>query len=123
VQPCLIYLKPSEIDIGGIGVFAATGMRKGEKIFLDGLNNFIYIDKQEFDRFPDFMQKLVKRYSIWIADGSFYVDKDLRQPELSMYLNNSDNPNLDSITLLPVRDICEGEELTIDYSKFDRRRL
>jgi SET domain-containing protein len=120
MNECKVYLGVSEIN--GIGVFVACNLKKGEKIFLDDLDNFIYIEKEEFDLMSESMQILIRKYAIWMNDESYYVDRDLRKPELSMYLNHSTNPNLDSVTYLPIRDIEIGEELTVNYHEFMRKR-
>jgi SET domain-containing protein len=118
IPNCKLELRPSLIH--GVGVFAVQQIAQGEFPFIRDNTDFTLISKEEFTALNGPMKQLVTKYSVWLDDGSYFIDADLRKPEISMYLNHSDNPNLDSKTFCALRDIWPDEELTIDYNGFDR---
>jgi hypothetical protein len=119
---CKIRLKPSKIDIGGVGVFATQKIMKNECPFAEDESRFCFIEHDEFLSMTREMQLLIITFGEHKRGGPTYIDKDLRAPELSMYLNCSKTPNIDIVTMRALRIIEVDEELTTDYRKFPDRR-
>ncbi|MEA2701614.1 MAG: uncharacterized protein QOE22_323 [Candidatus Parcubacteria bacterium] len=100
-----IYIRTSEID--GKGVAAGEAIRKGELIqYIKGDAKYLAITNREQSASnPN-----------WIGIGrNRWIDPD----HPNQYLNHSCSPNSGikgKVTMIALRDIKEGEEITIDYS-------
>ena len=100
-----IYHANSKID--GLGVFAGENIKKGESIqYIKGEAKF-YVPKNKSESLS---------YPNWIGVGkNKWIDPDYP----NKYLNHSCNPNSGikgKVTMIALKDIKEGEEVTIDYS-------
>lgn len=104
-------LRPSEGK--GIGVFARVDIEKGTK-----LDRFIPTDSCMRKNPRD--KEMSDFYGVKSKEG-YCVPKNWGRMSLWWYLNHSDDPNVDCADDLfeTTRDIKEGEEVTIDYSKLD----
>jgi SET domain-containing protein len=100
-----IYIGISHID--GKGVIAGEGIKKAEIIqHIKGKAKFLSIKNRE-----DSLS-----YPNWIGIGK---DKWIDPDYPNQYLNHSCNPNSSikgMVTMVALRDIKEGEEITIDYA-------
>ena len=94
-MPPATYVAPSPIH--GLGLFAAAFIPRDSVIG--------HLRGQACSRPGD--------YVLWLsADEGFEVDGDLR------YINHSDSPNAcyyDDLSVVALRDILPGEEITHDY--------
>lgn len=111
-------LKPSPLH--GIGVFAITAIKKGErKIFTDHENEWIEVSKEEVGALPQHTRELVENHCLFNETHYYIPEYGFKIFDLVVYLNHSDQPNLISINegefFEAVRDIEIGEELLIDY--------
>lgn len=112
-------LKVSTIKDAGVGVFAVTQIRKGEK--LDTLfddDKIRWVSKEEY-RSIEVSQELKENFSIKFEEG-YSMPMDFNRICVGWYLNHSDSPNLhfnDEYDYFAARDINPGEELFIDYEK------
>jgi SET domain-containing protein len=117
-QHTFAMLKPSPLH--GIGVFAITAIKKGErKIFSDHESEWIEISKEEVDALPQHAKSLVENHCLFNETHYYIPEYGFKIFDLAVYLNHSDQPNLISINdgehFESIRDIEAGEELLIDY--------
>jgi SET domain-containing protein len=110
-------LKPSKLH--GVGVFAIQRIRRGTLLF-DSSEEMIWINEAELNDLPNEVRKLYDDFAI-IKDGQYGCPVNFNKLTMAWYLNDSDNPNIlvdGDYNMWAARDIAEGEELTIDSSKF-----
>lgn len=100
-----IYHATSKID--GLGIFAGEDIKKGDAIqHIKGeVKFFVVKNKNDSQSYPN-----------WVGVGkNKWIDPEYPYK----YLNHSCNPNSGikgSVTMVAIKDIKEGEEITIDYS-------
>lgn len=108
------YLADSAIH--GIGVHAGEDIRKGQVIgrFAEGFDRFYAAD--EILAMPQEMRDFLAHYSYGSGEGVIFpADND-------RFTNHSSSPNTRTLpggTVVALRDIGRGEELTCDYADFD----
>jgi uncharacterized protein len=106
-----VEIRPSAIH--GKGMFAVTALVRDEVVVVWG-GTFVGRDDAEKARLAG---KAVQQ----IEEGVFEVfDRD--QPGPSYYHNHSCEPNTgmeDEVTIVALRTIRPGEELTVDYAMFE----
>lgn len=98
---------------GGHSVVAREPIAKGELIVVwSGM----LVDGEELDALP----QTVRRYSLQVEENQYLVSlTDCEPPD---YVNHSCEPNAGlsgQITLIAMRDIFPGEEITYDYATTD----
>lgn len=97
------------------GLFAKGNIKAGEVIvdFKNGLGKFV--NEEESDRlFEDGMD-----YMIQVDDDLFWAATEEDEIEDADFINHSCEPNCgirDSMTIVSVRPIKKGEEITFDYA-------
>jgi SET domain-containing protein len=111
-------LKPSPLH--GIGVFAITAIKKGErKIFSDYESEWIEVSKEEVSTLPKHARDLIENHCLFNETHYYVPEYGFKIFDLAVYLNHSDQPNLISVNdgefFEAIRDIDAGEELLIDY--------
>lgn len=111
-------LKPSPLH--GIGVFAITAIKKGErKIFSDYESEWIEVSKEEVSNLPKHARDLIENHCLFNETHYYVPEYGFKIFDLAVYLNHSDQPNLISVNdgefFEAIRDIDAGEELLIDY--------
>ena len=110
-------LKKSTIEDAGIGVFATSFIKQGDKLHtLFHENDVIWVSNEDYDKL-DISHELKENFSIKFEDG-YSMPGDFNRISVGWYLNHSDNPNLHSdeeYEYYASRDIQPGEELFIDY--------
>ncbi len=118
----LIELRPSKVDTGGVGVFAITDIRKGEKV-ADGINEEDYkqlIPWKNVARYDRRLYKKVRDFCLG-TPGGFIPPEGLDFNRLSVewYFNHSCDGNIgfdNKGDFVAIRKIKKGEELTYDYA-------
>jgi len=102
-----------ESKIADIGIFAIQKINQGELV---AVKNGYILSKDDLDNIPE----VCKAYLSQIDDNLFLGPKQLDQIQRNgIFINHSCNPNVGvkgQITFFALRDIIEGEELTLDYS-------
>lgn len=104
---------------GGLGLFCVTKIKKGEIILI--WQGWILTKKE--------LLKLGRQYvedAIQLNSNFFVGCLDKFDFELNDYLNHSCEPNAGfqgDITLVAMRDILKGEEITMDYAMVDDNSL
>src|SRR5207342_3049418 len=106
-----LILKPSGIE--GVGVFAATPIKKGDRVPLFPGDDSKIIPRHENAGLP----KEYFRYHVPDRDEKWWGPTDYHRMSIGWYLNHSHTPNIDVLDgYKALRKIAAGEELTIDYS-------
>lgn len=107
-----IFIKNSGIE--GKGVFAQKKIKKGETIFIlkGKIRKWKVVDEESSQYGPN-----------WVGIGK---DTWLDVVSPGIFTNHSCNPNggiKGSVTIVALRNINEGEEITIDYSTTEIDKL
>ena len=113
-------LKPSAIH--GVGVFAIRNIPKGTQLF-DGTEEITWIDERDVGQLPPNLRQMYEDFCI-IKDGRYGCPINFNDLTMAWYLNDSSTPNVtvdDDYNMWAIRDIVEGEELTIDSSTFSEQ--
>ncbi len=117
----LVELRPSRIHVGGVGVFAACDIQKGQKV-AEG------IPVEEFQRpvpweffysYDEEFRRKVKTFCVGTPNGFIPPpDLDFNKLSIDWYLNHSCDGNCGfdkDGDFVAIRDIESGEELAYDY--------
>ena len=95
------------------------------RLFPDDNFEIVWVDEKDLLALPKEVKKLYEDFAI-ITNGKYGCPSSFNRLTVSWYLNDSDDPNVrvdvdDDYNLWALRDIKEGEELTIDSSKFSKQ--
>lgn len=119
-QRTYVMLKPSTIE--GVGVFAVKDIPKGCREMFSkptSPDEWISLSRQEVEDLPIHAQVMVGNYCLFDDQNYFVPRQGFKSIDLSLFLNHSDTPNIQSIHdgdyFEALRDIFAGEELLIDY--------
>ncbi|MFH1063443.1 MAG: SET domain-containing protein [Candidatus Woesearchaeota archaeon] len=114
-----VKTKLKEIPGKGIGLIADQDIKKGQTIWK--YHPLIDIKVNEKD-IPEEAKGFFDTYSVDIGGDELFLNTDNAR-----FINHSDNPNTKSLGHLKdniaLRDINNGEEITIDYTKIDVTEL
>jgi len=129
-----IYCRLDVSKIAGIGVFAIKIISKGVnpfKILAKDNDKIIELDDNDIKNLDKNVKKIINDF---FGQGDNIKSYDVlasgpNNLNISYYLNHSNKPNLDIIEIegsnylgfVTNRIIKEGEELTIDYSKYESK--
>jgi len=111
-------LKPSKIH--GVGVFAIRHIPKGTPVFTHDNQPIAWVDKKSIGSIPKSLRDLYDDFCI-IKGDKYGCPEHFDMLTTSWYLNHSNNPNVavdDGYRFYALRDIEEGEELTVDYRTY-----
>ena len=114
-------LRPSIINKGEVGVFAIVKIKKGADLFLGENDEMIWVDEDKLPSKPKEIRKLYEDFAI-IKDKRYGCPPTFNRLSTSWYINHSKKPNVvcdEQYNFLAIRDIDPGEELTVDYSKYN----
>jgi len=117
-------LKPSGINIGGVGVFAIRDISEGIDPFPGIVKPRWYaFTPKELSGLPDVVQKMVKNFGMVEDDGRIWAPHyGINGMDMSFYVNHSETPNLtankEATIFLTNRKIITDEELVLDYRTF-----
>lgn len=117
--------------IHGVGVVAIKDIPEKVNVFVKSNEKFFekmaYFNEQELTSlFKSNIISFLKHFFAKNTDGNYYFPiEGLNSLDVSFYLNHSNSPNLKSkfdplsksafLTFFSIREIKEGEELTINY--------
>ncbi len=113
-------LKPSTIH--GVGVFAIRNIKKGTLLF-DSSEEIVWVDEREIPHLSKTLRELYEDFCI-IKNGKYGCPANFNNLTMAWYLNDSREPNVmvdEDYNMWAIRDIVEGEELTIDSSDFSKQ--
>lgn len=117
-----VYTRLQLSKIHGVGVFAIRRIEKGTRLFADD-EEIVWVDESYLADLPKKLKKLYDDFAI-IKDGEYGCPVTFNLLTMGWYLNDSDDPNVvvdNDYNMSALRDIEEGEELTIDSSKFSEQ--
>lgn len=107
-------LRVSPSQIHGTGVVATAPISRGEMLCRFG--GILLPAGLRRD------SRVLPSTAIGVAEGIILAEPSISARDLSDYLNHGCDPNsgfADALTLVAVRDIAEGEEITIDYAYWE----
>lgn len=110
------YLAPSAIE--GLGVFAASDIRKGAVVRLFDDRFDTAYEREELTRVPRHFREFLERYTYDHPRDPDYIVLDCDE---GRFMNHAALPNVDVSNpsrCTATRDIKAGEELTCDYAAF-----
>lgn len=117
-----IELRPSRIDLGGVGVFAVRSLPKGQRI-ADGVAAEDFLDVVPWSTFPflgEDIQRKIMAFCVGAPEGFIPPpDFDFNKLSVEWYLNHSCNGNCgfdDNGDFVAIRSIQKGEEIAYDYA-------
>ena len=113
-------LRPSNIDPGGVGVFAIRDIKKGTYLFEPDADDMVWILLAEIAQLPPEIKRMYTDFAVK-HNGSYGCPVNLNKLTISWYLNHSDRPNVGCDTeykFYALRDIAQGEELSTDYTTY-----
>lgn len=118
-------LKPSQVDKGGVGVFAIRDIRRGTKIFTGDDSDLIWHTRDELGlaNLPPAVKRLYDDFCLIEQKGLRYgCPSNFNLLTVAWYLNHSKEPNVrcgDDFEFYTLKDIREGEELVVDYETYN----
>jgi uncharacterized protein len=118
--PSSIYVADS--PIADKGIFASEKIKAGSIICqYSNINKFNKIlTAEEINQLPNEEKETYLRYGYQIGDNLFAGPTSITDfPDISIYINHKCTPNvyfMDELTIVSMRDIEPGEELTYDYA-------
>lgn len=111
-----LYVRDTYNSHQGRGVFASARIMKGEVIHVTAGR---ILTNAEYAELP----KRYQGYCCDISDKTVLCPLDFENPTIDWFINHSCNPNIgsagDFYTLVAMRDIEPGEEITMDYAMVD----
>jgi len=109
----VVKVKIAPSDIHGVGVFTLRDIKKGEKMYLTAVPQFLDVPYKEFKNLrPEVSELILEHFPNVKTDNSHFMAPDTL---MQMFLNHSDKPNYDNQTDKALRKIKVGEEVTEDY--------
>ncbi|WP_071672502.1 SET domain-containing protein [Nioella nitratireducens] len=115
------YLGPSSIE--GLGVFAATAIRKGALVRVHDSRFDVTYERDELGRVPAHFREFLERYTHDHPRDADYLVLDCDE---ARFMNHANVPNVDLTNPergVAARDIAAGEELTCDYARVTGGRV
>lgn len=114
-------LQPSTIE--GVGVFAIKKIPKNTNPFKGCIMfGHMLVPEHDIDKLPKAISTYIKDMCV-MENGHYTVPKvGLNALDVSFYINHSVTPNMstnDGGFFYAIRDIAEGEELTVDYRTYN----
>ena len=120
-------IKTSNVDKGGVGIFAIRDIPKNTDPFY-GAPNQVWREFKisELKRIDKEVMKMIDDFFVIEKDKTVYVpDGGLNAMNISYFLNNSQKPNVKTIdngkNFITIRRIKKGEELTSSYKTYDEK--
>lgn len=105
-----VRLAPSPIH--GVGVFAITKIKKGEKLYLDAIPHAFDLPYKKFKQLRPEVREIILGHWPQIINGSHFL---YPVTKMTAFLNHSDKANYDAKADKTLCDIGVGEELTENY--------
>jgi uncharacterized protein len=112
-----INIAPQETAEDYLGLFALESIEEDTIVWEGNDNNFVEVTGYSYELLDPMGRSFIDMYCSHITDDWYCRMDDSR------FINHSDTPNLrfdmSTKTMVALRDIDEGEELTLDYRTFD----
>lgn len=121
-----VYTRLKVSRIHGVGVFAILDIPRGTYVFEGDTSDIVWYDEKDLDlpHQPESVQKLYEDFCILKTEKGrrkLGCPANFNNMNSSWYVNYSDKPNLafdEENGFYTLRDIQEGEELTVDYDTY-----
>lgn len=121
-----VYTRLGKSNIHGVGVFAIIDIPKGTYVFKGDKSELIWIKGEaiKLSSLPLSVQNLYKDFCVILLDGNskkYGCPDSFNNMPISWFLNDSKDPNIicdKNYDFYALRDIDEGEELTVDYRSY-----
>ena len=114
-----VYARIGRSRIHGVGVIAIAPIAKDTDLFPTDQSDLTWVDKADLPDAPA-LRKFYDDFSI--RKGNAYgCPRNFNELTPAWYLNHSDLPNVRcdaNYRFFALRDIEEGEELTVDYTTY-----
>jgi hypothetical protein len=117
-------LRPSSVANGGVGVFAIRRIKKGTPLFPGDNEEVLWVRKKDLSNQPRQIRRLYEDFAV-SREGRFGCPQNFNRLTVAWYLNEpapGQAANVrcveETLDLFALRDIREGEELTVDYSTY-----
>ncbi len=117
----LIELRPTKTRVGGVGVFAASNIRKGQ-VIAAGVAEEDYkrlIPWREFKNFSPKLRAKIMQFCIGTSEGFIPPQNlDFNQLSIEWYMNHSCDGNVgfdENGNFVARRNVKKGSELRYDY--------
>jgi hypothetical protein len=117
----LIEMRPSNIDRGGVGVFAVASFKRGQKV-ADGISEEDYQDLIPWARLSSYdadVREKINSFCIGTPEGFIPPENlDFNKLSIEWYLNHSCEGNCgfnEDGDFVAIKEIERGEELAYDY--------
>ena len=118
-----VYTRLGQSNIHGIGVFAIVDIENGTPLFEYDKTEVVWVNANELENVPPKIKELYEDFCVTKNNKTIYgCPANFNQLTMAWYMNHSDNPNVESnreYNFIAIRQIKEGEELTINYDHFD----
>lgn len=119
-------LRPSNVDKGGVGVFAVRKVRKGTLLFAGDNGEMVWVHKGNLPKAPKSLRKMYEDFAViktgqQDAETRYGCPVSFNRLTISWYLNHAPKPNVrcdENFDFYALRDIERDEELTVDYSTY-----
>lgn len=102
---------------GKLGLFSRGHIRAGTVVWVHYSHRDMTFSESVITYLSDEQIAMVERYA-YFSDGKIHLDADY-----ATYMSHSSTPNITTgrgvSSMVALRDIEAGEELTCDYSQFD----
>lgn len=105
--------------IEGVGLFASEAIPKGTVVWKYDPRFDLSLDMRDIPPSDNITREWLMRYGYQPDETPVYVVCG----DNARFMNHSDEPNCDDVNdeTIALRDIAEGEEITCDYARFDKR--
>jgi SET domain-containing protein len=105
--------------IEGVGLFAAEPIPKGTVVWRYDPRFDLSLDMRDIPADDTIAREWLMRYGYQQTEDPVYIVCG----DNARFMNHSDEPNCDDVNdeTIALRDIAEGEEITCDYARFDKR--
>jgi len=117
-----VYTRLGNSDIHGVGVFAIRKIRKGVRLFDGDDDGMVWLDIADTKSPSQRIEKLYTDFAV-NKGGRYGCPPSFNRLTPAWYLNDSrTNPNVrcdENYEFFALRGIKAGEELTVDYSRFN----
>jgi SET domain-containing protein len=106
-------------EIEGVGLFAAEPIPKGTVVWRYDPRFDLSLDMRDIPADDTIAREWLMRYGYQQTEDPVYIVCG----DNARFMNHSDEPNCDDVNdeTVALRDIAEGEEITCDYARFDKR--
>jgi len=117
-----VYTRLGISNIHGIGVFAISDIKKGTLLFEYDITEMVWVNASEIANTSDKIKKMYEDFCVVKDNGTLYgCPANFNQLTMAWYMNHSDTPNVEideNYDFRTLREIKDGEELTINYKIF-----